>query len=121
MTDVAGQRHHGASCAPDWLVPRTAIPHWTQPEIDLIRWRGPGYRAVLEPVLQRFEDTHARALRTGQGWWPLILRAHNDLLALDPEYMLRHVAEEEAELRLEAFSQAAHSPVNAFRDVIRDA
>lgn len=121
MTDPAGRRQHDASCAPDWFVPRTAIPHWTPAETELIRWRGPGYPAELEPVLQRFEDTYARALRTGQGWWPLILRAHNDLLALDPEYVLRVVAEEEAELRLDAISQAAHSPVDAFRDVIRDA
>lgn len=91
------------------------------PVLVVIGWREQGYPSALDSMLQRFEGNRSAVIRIGQGWWPLVLRVHNDLLALDPEYVLRQVTEEHAELRFDAFPRASLLPGNVFGDVIRDA
>lgn len=58
------------------------------------------YPESLKPILDRIDPTFGRFLDCDAGWWPLIEKMHNELIALDPDYRIYQVKEKFGGLRL---------------------
>jgi hypothetical protein len=44
-------------------------------------------------------DFETERRNVGQGWWPIVDKLHQDLLALDPDYQVAQIKEKFGELR----------------------
>lgn len=57
------------------------------------------YPENLKPILDRIDPTFGRFIDCDSGWWPLIEKAHQELLAIDPDYRIYQIKEKFGTLR----------------------
>lgn len=76
------------------------------------------YPPSLSPLLARYRNGYTPAIRTGQGWWPLLVRLDERLAEIDPHYEVRQVQEEYAGLYFDALPSVDCSSPERFREAV---
>jgi len=56
-------------------------------------------KADLKPILDRIDPTFGRHIDCDEGWWELLIKLHNEVLLVDPEYRIFQVKEKFGTLR----------------------
>lgn len=57
------------------------------------------YPDDLRPVLERIDPTFGRTIDCDKGWWPLIVKMHQEMAAIDPDYRIYQIKEKFGGLR----------------------